>query len=375
MSLLAVLKLGDEFRRLLFDSGYSGAIDLKLSQTMVNFWFAGRDVYRELHVGYPPGSMPLLKLLGLGWFGEMGTRWLWACSLVGVMAVFGQLLVKASCAESNLDRLFVVMMLLSMNATGVNVGNGQLALHVLFLVTAAILVLDRHTEWRRETPLVLAGLLISLVKPSMSVPFFLLVLVRPNGIRTVAAVATGYAAVTAFAASFQSRSLLTLLSDSLAFGHAQAARGGYANIDNWLLTLGLYDWAFPASLFLVLALGLWLLRHRHADVWILLGVTAIATRLWMYHRVYDDMLILLPMLALFRIAKHPDTQPQTSTQAGFLLAVTVSAMLAPARLERLPFPWHLPFTTGHAVVWIAMGIFLVMHSRLRLPDQILRVQP
>jgi hypothetical protein len=41
------------------------------------------------------------------------------------------------------------------------------------------------------------------------------------------------------------------------------------------------------------------------DLWLLLGVTAIVARLWTYHRRYDDLLLLLPMITLFRITKQP----------------------------------------------------------------------
>jgi hypothetical protein len=39
-------------------------------------------------------------------------------------------------------------------------------------------------------------------------------------------------------------------------------------------------------------------------LWLLLGVTALVARFWTYHRWYDDLLILLPMIALFRIAQQ-----------------------------------------------------------------------
>ena len=45
---------------------------------------------------------------------------------------------------------------------------------------------DEYTlaEWRGWTPFAIAGLLLTLVKPSISAPFFALVLVRPRGLRT-----------------------------------------------------------------------------------------------------------------------------------------------------------------------------------------------
>ncbi len=38
-------------------------------------------------------------------------------------------------------------------------------------------------------------------------------------------------------------------------------------------------------------------------------------------------------------------------------------MLAPARLRYAPWPWYLLFTGGHALVWIAVLIFLLDRAR------------
>lgn len=48
MATLAVLKLGDEFRRLVLDSGVHGAVDLRLRHAEVAGWFVGQPVYRTL---------------------------------------------------------------------------------------------------------------------------------------------------------------------------------------------------------------------------------------------------------------------------------------------------------------------------------------
>ena len=60
-------------------------------------------------------------------------------------------------------------------------------------------------------------------------------------------------------------------------------------------------WNLPASLLLFFALGAFVYRHRTADPWILLGVAGIVTRIWAYHRVYDDVLVLPALLALARV--------------------------------------------------------------------------
>ena len=363
MALLALLKLGAEFHRLLFDTSLNGAVDLRFYHRQVGYWLMRGDLQADNL--YPPASLPLLAVLGIGWLSDTSSRWLCAFSMVAFACLFGRLMVKESGAASTLDRVFVLMMFLSMNATGVTLGNGQVTLLVLFLVTASILFLDRHAEWRPGTLLALTGLLIALVKPSNSVPFFALALVRRNGLRTVVAVAVGYVALTIFAARFQGQPLLAFLANSIAAGRAATAQGGYANLDNWLTAIGWSGWSLSAASVALAALIGWLIMHRDADLWVLLGVTAIVARLWMYHRVYDDMLILLPMLALYRIARDDRSSPEASTRAGLLLSVTTLVMLAPARLELLPFPWHLPFTAGHALVWLAICGFLMQQARHR----------
>jgi hypothetical protein len=86
-------------------------------------------------------------------------------------------------------------------------------------------------------------------------------------------------------------------------------------------------------------------------------------RLWTYHRSYDDLLILLPMVALFRIAKRGTSTDGGAVAAGALLAVTVLTMLTPHRLEAYPPPWNVLYTGGHAVVWIVVLAFLLDRAR------------
>jgi len=138
--------------------------------------------------------------------------------------------------------------------------------------------------------------------------------------------------------------------------------GGYANLSIWLAALGLEELSLPASLFALVALGFWIYLNRHLDIWLLLGVTAIVARFWTYHRWHSDLLILLPMITLFRIAKQDSSADRSAVLAGVLLAITVLAMFAPYRVLYLPSPWSLLFTGGHAIVWIVMLIFLLYQA-------------
>jgi hypothetical protein len=363
LAALALLKLGDEFRRLIWESGRSGAIDLRILHELVYRWFAGRSVYDELITAvHPPGTYAILWPL-LGWLAVAPARWLWAATTVAVLGWLAYLTVRESGADTSLERVFAALMLFSMNATGVTIGNGQLIVHLLPVLVAGLLLLQRGRGGWREDLLAAAMLLVTLAKPSVSVPFFWIVLFISGRLRPALFVALGYVALTLFAASFQEPGLGRLLRGWLANSSALAVRGGYANLHVWLFTLGLEQWILPASLLALMALGFWTYRHRHGDFWLLLGVAALVGRFWTYHRLYDDLLILLPMVTLFRIAKRSPSADGGDVVAGVLLAFTILAMLAPARLRYAPWPWYLLFTGGHALVWVAVLIFLLDRAR------------
>ena len=135
--------------------------------------------------------------------------------------------------------------------------------------------------------------------------------------------------------------------------------GNVANLHVWLGSLGLKEWILPTSLALLLALGLWSYRYRHIDIWILMGVTSYIARFWTYHRWYDDALILLPIVTLFRIAKRGPSDHAEDVIASVLLGVTLLLMLAPGGLFLLPPPWNTVYVIGQVIVWIATLVFLL----------------
>ena len=363
MAVLAALKLGDEFRRLVWESGHNGAVDLKLRHQEVHDWFAGQPVYELRSTAvYPPATYVLLWPF-LGWLGLAPARWLWAVTSVAALGSLVYLTVRESSADTHLQSAFVALMGLAMNAMGVTIGNGQLALHTLPALLCALLLLRRNRgEW--HTRLLAVGLLLfALLKPTLSAPFLWMVLFAKGGLTTVALVALGYLGLTLFAVSFQESNLAVLARQWLGSATLVAAEGGHANLQTWLANAGLQEWILWASLLVLVALGFWVYRHREGDFWILLGVTAIVARLSTYHRVYDDVLILLPMVALFRVAKRRTSSEGTSIAAGLLLGTTMLAMLAPARWENFQWPWSFVFTWGHALVWLAVLGFLLDRAR------------
>jgi len=363
MILIAFVWLGYQFWRLLWGSNPiwpsspDGAVDLMLRYDEVQRWFSGRPVYSELNTAvYPPASFVLLWPL-LGWLTLSPVRWLWGVVTVAALAGLMYLIVRESGAETPLERVFIALIPLAIYPTGASIGNGQLIILVLLVLVVGLVRLPEQRGWREDL-LAATLMLIALVKPSQSVPFFWILLFVPRTWRPAIITSLGYILATLFASLFQKPSLPMLLRDWLTRVSGLAMNGGYADLHTLLKTLGLEDWSLAVSLFMLIVLGMWIYRNRQKSIWLLLGVTALVTRFWTYHRWYDDLLILLPMIALFRVAKQ-SAGTKEGMVAGALFTITLLAMLAPGGLYLLPAPWNTLYVNGQIIIWIVGLIFLL----------------
>jgi hypothetical protein len=368
MAISAVIWLGYEFWRLIWQSGEMGAIDLKQRHYEMQAWFAGKPVYGEIVTAvYPPASYLILWPL-MGWLTATAARWFWAATTIMALIWTVFLCIRESGAYTTLQRAFVGLMPLAMYATGATIGNGQLLVHILpVLVTGLLLLKKNEPSWANDF-LVAALMLTALVKPTITAPFFWIVLFVPGRLRPAMIVSIGYVLLSFLAALFQKPGIITLLSkwtDRAAVGvEWGTARGGVANQHSWLETIKLEGLEGPSSLIALLILGFWIYRHRRTDLWILMGVTALVARFWTYHMWYDDLLILLPMVTLFRIASQHTASASTGLFAGPLLAITILTLLAPGGLYLLPMPWNTLYVVLQTITWAAVLIFLLNHARM-----------
>jgi hypothetical protein len=171
----------------------------------------------------------------------------------------------------------------------------------------------------------------------------------------------GYALLTLFAALFRESSLLRLARIWVHAAVDQAAgnylaTGAYGSLHHWLALLGQERWNSAASLLALAALGVWIHRRRATDPWILLAVTALVARLWTYHRIYDDLLLLPALVALYRLARRP---PDGDRWAVGVLAATWAFAVAPARQFFLPAPWNAVYAEAVSLSWlVALGLLL-----------------
>jgi len=367
MAIAAAVWLGYEFWRLLWQSGEKGAIDLLQRHNEVQAWFAGRPVYGDIITAvYPPASYAILWPL-LGWLSETAVRWLWAVTTVFALMWLVSLCVRESGADTSLHRTFLTLIPLSIYATGATIGNGQLGVHILPFLVSGLLLLESKERSLGKDFLAAAMVLIALVKPTVSAPFFWIVIVVPGNLRPAIFVSTGYVALSFFATLFQPAGPIALISKwfhrAMVGVEWGTARGGYANEHSWLDYFKLDGLDAPASLLVLMILGFWTYRYRRADIWTLMGVAALVARFWTYHMWYDDILILLPMITLFRIANQNSVSGNTDLLAGVLLAITLLTMLAPGGLYLLPKPWNILYVVLQTIAWLAVLIFLLNHAR------------
>ena len=371
MALLSAAKLIDEMLRLVWRSAPNAAVDLRLRYTEIHGWFAGVPVYRSMPVPtYPPAAYAELWPF-LGWMSFPAARWFWAATTVVALAWMTWIVIRESGATGAWQRAAAALLLLAMNQTGVAIGNGQLILHVLPpLVVGLLLIHNGRGSWPEDLA-ASACVIFAMVKVTLAAPFLWLVLFAPAlgeanrawpwRLRPTLLVAAGYIALTLLAASFQDGSVLQQLREWLDVARVVSARGGdYANLNAWLNDAGLAR-LYPAlSLVVFVALGLWLYRYRTVDLWVRIAVIAIVTRFWAYHRLYDDVLIVLAFVALWRIATSGTSKRVALDRAAAtaLIATSMLFMLLPARLGTAPAPWRQLFEVSHTVTWLGVLAFL-----------------
>lgn len=363
----AVGKLAYALPRLVRDVEPWSAIDLKYRHNEVAAWFAGEPVYGVVDGAvYPPASHVLLWPL-LGWLPLDAARLLWATSTLAAAAIIALLAYHVCRPAPPLQRLLVAGLAFAAYPLQLSVFVGQMGVHVAALALAGAFVLvTARLSWPSD---VLAAVLLtaSLVKPTLSVPLVLAALVLARRFRPVVLVGGFYATLTAMAAAVQPASLFTLLHEWLAVSGGRVSfLEGVPSVHLLLAWLGLGDWTMAASLLLLAGAGAWLWHRRDADPWVLLGAAAIVARFWTHSRAYDDALLLLAALTLFRTTLR--AAGRTQRLAALFFAGAWAVLLTPTwAFYNLPPAATVLLHAGHTALWLAVLGFLVAVTRRRTP--------
>jgi hypothetical protein len=360
-AMTALSRSSNTFPQLIWESDGFGAFDLTLRHREVQRWFAGLSVYDPVEKGdYPPTSYAILWPL-LGWLSLGGVKWLWAVTTVVTLGTLAYVTVRESRASTLLQGAFVALLALPTYAAQMTISLGQLGNHVVPALLAGIVWLHRGRGRFWEDLGASTLLVFALVKLTIAVPFFWIVCFLPGRLRPIVLVSLGYVALTLFSISFQQGDFFTLLLGWLE--ERPHVLQGHANVHRWLAEAGLRVLMLPSSCLILAMLGLWTFQNRRRDLWILLGVAALVARLWMHHRPYDDVLLLVPMIALFRLAKTDPSRDGNDVTAGLLLAVTWISTLVPTRVFAFPSPFPMLIEAGQSLLWLAVLLFLLHQVR------------
>jgi hypothetical protein len=335
--------------------------DLHARHGEVARWFQG--IFVDPRAGkpdYPPASYVMLWPL-LGWLDLGRARWLWGLTGLAALAWFGWMAARESGARTRTAALMFLVLPFSGYATSATFTVGQLGGHVVPLLVGGLLLLRRRsaTWWNDVRAAVMV--LFALVKPILSVPFFWIVLLAVGRLRPALLVVGGYLALTAWAASFPDAATFSVLSGWLEDTPNLAE--GTVNLHKALYLVGHASWVLAATAVTLVAFGWWVFRNRGADLWILMGAAALVTRLAFHHRLYDDVLLLVPMITLFRLAVAGDPREGRDLQAGVLFALTWTTVHMPAQLFVLAPPMPMLVGAGQAAVWTGSLLFLLGAAR------------
>jgi hypothetical protein len=363
-AIIAAVRMGYEFWRLISMTGPDGAIDLRLRYNEVLSWFSGQTVYQDpSRAGYAPASYVMLWPF-VGWLDFRQVRWLWAATSALALGGLICLVVKEIGAKTTLERSFWILMLLSVYPMAITIGNGQLGIHIILAIIGCVLILLPERKVSFGGDLLAAVLFVfALTKLNFTIPFLWVVLLVPGRLRPIMLTGLGYGALTLLAVSMRSEPVWILFSDFFHMTSELVNRQSGAHLANFMTALGLEEWVSLGSVVFLGILGIWVNGNRHADLWILLGVSGIVARLWTYHRMYDDLLILLPMIALYRVAKQGYQVNRGSGIAGILFVCGWIGLEMPGTLGRMSFPWNLPYDIGQTIIWSAMLVFLIIYAR------------
>jgi hypothetical protein len=283
-------------------------------------------------------------------------------SLYWLIVIF----LRESDAFSSSERRFIALLPLATYGAGATVGNGQLIVHLMPALLSGLLLLREDCSWKNDLAAACL-LLFAFVKPNVAIPFFWIVLFVPGRVRPAGLLIAGYLILTIFAAFINQTGAVPLIQSWIDIGMNTASWASVkfdkASIHGLMFALGHPELNPIASLLLLCGLGVWVFCNRRKNMWLLIGVTALVARFWTYHGWYDDVLILLPMVTLFRITRYGVENSDQSITAGVLFGLTLLSIMAPGGRYLFPNPWNLVYIFGQISVWLTVLSFLIIHAR------------
>ena len=122
------------------------------------------------------------------------------------------------------------------------------------------------------------------------------------------------------------------------------------------------DYLKEITFSLLMLLGLWIYYHRGINIWLLISVCSLFAYFWTYYRWYDDIIILIPIITLFRMTKAIHFSEKTKLLSGLLLVISIILSIAPGGHYLFPGPFDDLYIYSQFIAWISVFAFLLKIS-------------
>lgn len=259
--------------------------------------------------GYPPWAYGtgLLFAAPVDW---VLARWCFAIIHCVLLAAMLLTLFQFTRSQGTHFAFFVCSAVLCISSICTSLGNGQYGIVVAVLLLLAI---------RLENRPLIVGLLVglALVKPTLSLPFVVILLIKRQSLSLV--IITLYLAIaTGFTWWMTSTPPLDMIQQMLMAASHWGMETG-ADLISLLHRAGLEKQTSSAMVAAIVVLSTVLLLwfYRRASPLTLFGICSVGARLWTYHRSYDNVILLFLLVALLvKARERPGTL--VITAAGLL---------------------------------------------------------
>lgn len=369
MAALALLRMGREVPRYFSDSERIGALDLEKFQLTTQAWIREGKVYGSVPGAvYPPASHLMFWPI-MGWI-DIGTlRVLWFIMMAAGLIAFSAVMI-CECGPQDFDTaLLLALIPWAGYPASTTFLVGQLSIHVLFLLTLAMLRLARARRGWKSDAITAALLLGALVKPTTAAPFFWLAVFLPLRFRVAFLTASGYALLAALASMLRPELPQELHREWVGVSQSWTVDiDGHVHLHRLMAWIGLADHRLIGSMLVLGLFGVWVYFHRRAGFWTLFGVTAIVSRIWVYHRLYDDMLLFLAMIALWRLAASARMDNRNPAIPALLFAANLLCLLSPSSLLTSDSAVAGIMEAAIAAVWLGSLVFLGAVARREMRE-------
>lgn len=357
----AATQLAFGFRELVAGERSYSAADLGVRDLEVEQWFDGVEIYATLnHAVYPPASYGLLYPI----FEPLGfeaLRWVWAGINVVCLVLVVVLLLRAIPLRHPLERPVLALAVLAIRPTVETLLVGQITIFVVAALTVALLL-------HRRAPILrgIAGAM-AMIKPTISLPFVIGLLVPRARVGAFAVALAVYGAALIWAAAPQSGSVIDLhaawldrASEGVDFsssggGQTNLRAVGYGTVSDLFGLIGLGSAGRIGSIAILLASVVWSVVYRSVGVWPWIGMMAIVSRVWVYHLGYDDLVLVFTLCALV-VAGRAEGVPALLRHGAWIAAVlSLVALLMPIGWR---FEERALYVGAQAASWFFAGVVL-----------------